>query len=156
MVGVEVVLEGRDWNLTEMEDAGSEGSISLTCGENIEEVLLLSGTATGNDRDREEIMEARERLVGKALLRTVMVHAGEEDLPCPTILCLTGPLEELTLGTFTSTFDIAVPAIGIVTGIDGADTDLRAILRGYLLDELRPAQGSTVDTDLVGTSIQET
>jgi len=154
-VGVEVGLQGGDGNLAEMEDAGSEGSIGLTKGENIEEMLLLSCTSAGDDRDGEKAVKTSEGLVGKALLGAIMIHAGEEDLPCPTLLCLTGPLEELTLSTLTSTFDIAVPAIGIVTGVDGADTDLRAILRGYLLDELRTTEGSAVDTDLVGTGIQE-
>ena len=40
-------------------------------------------------------------------------------------------------------------------GIDGDDHKLRTILRGYLIDELGAAYGRAVDTDLVGTGIEQ-
>ena len=50
----EVFLQLRDGNLAKMEDAGCEGSIGLTKGEDIEEMLLLSCTSAGDDRDGEK------------------------------------------------------------------------------------------------------
>ena len=150
---MEVLLEFGDGNLAEVEDAGGERSIGVAIEEGVAEVLLTACTATGDDGDGEVVGEFAQGLVGIAFLHAVVVHRGEEDFSSATLLSLVGPLEESSLGTFAATLEIAVPAIFVETGIDGADAHLGAETAGNLVDEFRMADGSAVDAYLVGSSI---
>ena len=104
-------------------------------------MLLASRTTTGDDGYRQVVGQFAQCLIGIALLHSVMIHRGEEYLACSTFLSLVSPLEETSFGTFTTSLEITVPAILVITGIDGNDTYLGTETRGYLIDKLRITDG---------------
>ena len=66
-----------------------------------------------------------------------------------------GPFEQVELRTLTTTFQIAVPSVLIMTGIDGYHTDLRTEATGNLVDEFRPSECRTVDAHLIRAGMQQ-
>ena len=118
-------------------------------------MLLTACTTAGDDGDGEVVGQLAQCLVGIALFHTVVVHRGEEYLTGTALLSLMSPLEESTLGTLTTTFQVTMPAVFIQTGVDGTDTHLRAETTGDLADQFRSADGGRVYTHLVGTGIEQ-
>ena len=65
-----------------------------------------------------------------------------------------GPFKQATFRSLASTFQVAMPAISIQSGIDSHHTHLRTETVGYLFYQMRIAQGGTIDAHLVCTGIQ--
>ena len=124
-----------------MEYRCRKGCIRMPQKERIPEMLLATCTTTGDDRYREIISKFAQSLIGIALLHSVMIHRSKEYLSCSTFLSLVSPFEETSFGTFTTSLEITVPAILVITGIDGNDTYLGTETRGYLIDKLRITDG---------------
>ena len=78
-----------------MEDAGSKGSICMSEGKDVAEVLHLASTAAGDDGDGEFRCKAVEGFAGKALFHAIVVHAGEEYLAGSPVVHFLCPLEEV-------------------------------------------------------------
>ena len=152
---MEVLFEFWDGNLAEVEDAGGKGCVAVAFDKGITEMLLASGTAAGDDGDGEIVGELAQGFVGIAVLRAVVVHGGEEYLTGTTLLGFVGPFEESTFRTFAPSLEITVPAVGVETGINGADTNLRTETTRDLVDEFGTTDGGTVDADLVGTGKEQ-
>ena len=127
------VLQVSHRNLIEMEDRSCESRVCMSELENIYEVLHAAGATRGDDRDGELFMQTVECLIGKALLRTVMIHRGKKDLSCTTLLSLMCPFEEHTLRWHAATIQVAAPlTIIFKTCINGTDTLLTAEALGNL------------------------
>ena len=107
-----------------MEDTGGKGGIRMTLDEGVAEMLLAPGSAAGDDGDREVVGQFTQGLVGVAVLRTVVIHRGEEDLAGTTLLSLVGPFKQASFRALATAFQITVPTVFVKTGINGADTDL--------------------------------
>ena len=84
-----------------------------------------------------------------------MVHRGEENLTCSALLSLLGPFEESALRSLTSALQIAMPPVGVQSGVDGTDAYLTAETGSNLVDEFRTTDGGAVDAYLVGTCIEQ-
>ena len=114
--------------LAKVEHAGSQGGIGMSYGKGIAEMLLASSTTTGDDGYGELFCQHGQSLIGISLFHSVVIHAGEEYLACTSLLCLTGPFEEVVLSALASSLEIATPrglvAFNFHLGIDGYDTDL--------------------------------
>ena len=141
--------------LAEVEHRGGQCSIGVTFDESVAEVLLASGTATGDDGYRQVVGQLAQSLVGIAVLRAVVVHRREEYLAGTALLCLLRPFEEPALRTLTTALQVAMPAVLVEAGVDGYHTDLRTEPVGDLVDKLRAADGSAVDAYLVCTGIEQ-
>ena len=152
---MEVLFEFWDGNLAEVEDAGGKGCVAVAFDKGITEMLLASGTSAGDDGDGEIVGELAQSLVGIAVLRSVVVHRGEEYLTGTTLLGLVGPFKQTSFRTFAPTLEVAMPAVGVETGINGADTNLRTETTCNLVDEFGTTDGGAVDADLVGTGKEQ-
>ena len=118
-------------------------------------MLLLSCTATGDDRDLQVVSQSCQCLVGIAFLHTIVIHTGKQNLSSTAFLGFMGPFKESAFHTFPTAFHIAVPAVGIEAGIDGANTNLRTKLTGDLIDELRSADGCRVHAHLISSRMEQ-
>ena len=114
-----------------------ECRIGMSFGKDIAEMFFAAGTTTGDDRYLQVVGQLRQSLIGISGFHTVVVHAGEENLASTTFLYLMGPLKESSFCAFATSFQVAMPAIGIQAGIDGYHTDLTTETRCHLLDKLR-------------------
>lgn len=123
-LGLEVFLQFGDGDFPKVEHAGSQGCICLTDGEGITEMLLLTCTTTCDDRDLQVVCQLCQCLVGIARLHTIVIHTGKQDLPGTSFLSLVCPLKESAFHTLPSAFHIAMPAVRVEAGIDGANTYL--------------------------------
>ena len=135
-----------------MEDAGGKGGIGMSLGKDITKVLLLACSAACNDGDDEFGGKAAKGFAGKALLHSVVVHAGEEYFPRSTVVHLPCPFKETALGWDAAAIEITHPPLLVLLGIYGYDTHLTAKVTDYLVDKLWPSQGGTVDAYFVGSS----
>ena len=91
----------------------------MSLREDIFEVLFLSSSSAGNDRDAQCIAQLPQCFVGKALFGTVVVHAGEQYLTRTTLLHLVRPFEESSFCALPAAFQIAVPAVFVQPGVNG-------------------------------------
>ena len=103
-----------------MEHACRQCRIGLSQSESIAEVFHRAGSTTCDDGYGELVGETGESLVGIAVLHTVVIHAGEENLACSALLHFACPFEEPALHPLATAFHVAMPAVGIETGVDGA------------------------------------
>lgn len=151
-VFAKILLEFVHGDLAKVEDRGGKGSIDMTLGEDFEEVLFATCSSGCYDRDVQLFVQAVEGFDGETLFAAVVVHGGEEDLSCPTFLCLVCPFEEGAVGWNTSAIEVATPlTIIFQAGIDGTDALLHTKTLGNLGDEFGPANGARVDAYLIGS-----
>ena len=118
-------------------------------------MLHLAGTTRSDDRNTYFFGKTGEGFVGESLFYTVVIHTGEENLTCTTVGHFLCPVEQAQFYSLSSAFHVAMPAVWIEAGINGAYTDLRTVMVGNLVDELGMSDGSTVDAYLVGSCIEE-
>ena len=84
----------------------------------------LAGSTRCNDRNAYFLCKAGEGFIGKALLHAIVVHTREENLAGTTVGNFSSPIKQTEFYSLSSALHVAMPAVGIETGIDGADADL--------------------------------
>ena len=123
--------------------------------EHIAEVLLLASTTTGDNGNGQRVGQLAQRLVGIAVLCSIVVHRGKQYLSGTTLLSFTGPLEKTSLCALATTLQVTVPAVFIQTGIDGDNTYLATKTVGNLVDEFGATDGSRINAHLIGSCIEQ-
>src|SRR5690349_1050686 len=122
-------------------------------------MLRAAGAAGGDDRDVHRFSHRTRDFEIVAVLRSIGVHAGQNDFAGPELLDLPGPGQRLQTGGNPATIDVHVPDLAAVTldslGINIDHNALAAEPTCRLSDEIGVFHRGGVDGNLVRACIQE-
>ena len=101
----EILLQIFDADLTEVKKACSQNCVCAAVYDAVIEVFHLTGTARGDDRDRDCICDRTGDHIIKAALRTVAIQTGQQDLACAQGLDFLRPLDRVKAGRLCAAGD---------------------------------------------------
>ena len=138
--------------MTEVEDTCGEDGVGFADCEHFGHVVDVSGSATGDDRNADRIADGGGEFEVVAFLRSVGIHAGEEDLPGSALGDFNGPVDGLPCGRLTTSVGVDDPsAVPVAARVDRDDDALGAESLGRGVHEIRIIEGGGVHADLVGS-----
>jgi hypothetical protein len=117
-------------------------------------VLGLAGAARGDHRHVDCAADRGEQREVVAVLSTVAVHRGQQDLPRPALHALTRPLHGVAARRRAPAGHVDLPALAGPLGVDGKHDALVAEHARELVDQVRSRHGRRVDRHLVGPGVE--
>ena len=151
MLFVQLSLKRWDGYFAVVENAGCQRGVGFSERQHIGDVPYRSGSARGDDGNRQPLRQPGVGVARVAVFRPVVVHRREQNLARSAPLRLGGPGEKLPVGEPAAAVRRHAPPAVCLLCVDRNDDELAAVFRGDVADELRIAHGGAVDRHLVGS-----
>src|SRR3712207_8180735 len=89
-------------------------------------MLHITCASAGNDGYVYRISKYGKCFIGKALFNPVVIHTCKKNFSGTSVSYFLGPFKEVAFRSFTASFHVTMPSIGIVSGVNSAYTNLRS------------------------------
>src|SRR5690606_16581776 len=139
---------------------GGQYGAGAALDHSIGQILQSTDSARGNDGHRDGIGHGTSQLKVKSGLGAVAIHAGQQQFAGTVFGHFRGPFHHIQPGPATSAVGKDFPAGSLIAGtdttrIDGDNHALLAMMVTGCTYQIRVADGSTVDGNLVRTGIEQ-
>ena len=134
-----------------MQHCGAGHSIGTSFG-TVHNVIPAANTAAADDRHIDRLGHSLDQFQVHAALQALVVHAHQQDLPCPKRHAAFGPFHYIITRMGAAVVIISFPLAGpgaVALGLDGKHHALAAKGVGNLGDQLRAFDGRRVDGNLI-------
>src|SRR3989338_5142179 len=113
-------------------------------------MLRIAASAAGDDRDRDGVVDPRNKFRLKAFTHAFMVNGGDQKLSSAQIRQASGPINGIYTGRLTARIDISFPiTVPELLGFYGAHDTLRAKRFRGLTDKFRTLDRRGIDRDFI-------